>query len=69
MSLIRQTRGGQEYDSSWGKRQRGEGPYAQIIARRFRASVERIGLNRPAPGLRVDLFERPLGAKNQGALF
>jgi DNA repair photolyase len=69
MSLIRQTRGGKEYDSTWGKRQRGDGPYAQIIARRFRATVERIGLNRPAPGLRVDLFQRPLGSKNQAALF
>ncbi len=69
MSLIRQTRGGQEYDASWGKRGRGDGPYAKLIAARFRKAVSRLGLNRPAPGLRVDLFERPLGTATQASLF
>tara|TARA_R110002073_G_scaffold21092_22_gene74809 strand:+ start:417 stop:1442 length:1026 start_codon:yes stop_codon:yes gene_type:complete len=69
MSLIRQMRGGQEYDSNWGTRGRGDGPYAKLLAARFRKSVERLGLNRPAKGLRMDLFERPLATATQGSLF
>src|SRR5690606_19606427 len=69
MSLVRQTRGGKEFDAAWGKRQRGDGPYAQLIARRFRKSVERLGLNRDRKGMRYDLFERPLSTAEQGSLF
>ena len=28
-------RGGKDYDSNWGKRMTGEGPYAWMIGRRF----------------------------------
>lgn len=69
MSLVRQTRGGQEYDSTWGKRGRGDGPYAALLAARFRKAAARLGLNRPAKGLRMDLFERPLATATQGSLF
>lgn len=69
MSLVRQTRGGKEYDTAWGKRGRGDGPYAKLLAARFRKAVTRLGLNRPARGLRMDLFERPLGTATQGSLF
>ncbi|HEX5510063.1 MAG TPA: PA0069 family radical SAM protein, partial [Pseudolabrys sp.] len=33
--LIRDTRGGKDYDSTWGKRMKGGGPYAWMIGRRF----------------------------------
>lgn len=69
MSLVRQTRGGEEYDSTFGKRQRGDGPYARLIAGRFRKAIERYSLKTPGPGLRCDLFERPLARGNQGSLF
>ncbi|MCW5724869.1 MAG: PA0069 family radical SAM protein [Maricaulaceae bacterium] len=69
MSLIRQCRGGKDYDATWGKRGRGDGPYAAMLARRFRKAVERLGLNRPGPGLRTDLFERPLSTAGQPSLF
>ena len=45
MSLVRQMRGGREYDSTWGVRQRGTGVYADLLARRFKLACERLGLN------------------------
>ena len=46
MSLVRQTRGGRAYDSTWELRMRGTGPYAEMIARRFHLACKRLGLNR-----------------------
>ncbi len=69
MSLIRQTHGGAEYVSAFGKRQRGDGPYARLLASRFRRAIERYGLKTRGPGLRCDLFERPLSRGNQPSLF
>jgi len=46
LALVRQTRGGNLYDSRFGKRQTGTGPYAEMLASRFRVAVERLGLNR-----------------------
>ena len=42
MSLIRQMRGGKDYDSDWYKRMTGAGPYAELIARRFHLAVKRL---------------------------
>ncbi len=46
MSLIRQMRGGKDYDSKWHTRMKGTGPYAEMIARRFHMAVKRLGLNK-----------------------
>jgi DNA repair photolyase len=46
MSLIRDTRDGQAYRSGFGERMRGSGPYAQMIAQRFRLACRRFGLTR-----------------------
>lgn len=44
---IRSTRGGEKlYDSSFHARGRGEGPYADTIARMFDTTIKRLGLNR-----------------------
>jgi DNA repair photolyase len=59
MSLIRQMRGGKDYDAEWTTRQRGTGPYAQMLAQRFRMAVKRLGLNQPSMNLRTDLFKPP----------
>ena len=40
MKLIREMRGGKDYDSTWGKRMTGDGPYAWMIGRRFEAACE-----------------------------
>ncbi|WP_339639533.1 PA0069 family radical SAM protein [uncultured Parvibaculum sp.] len=44
MSLIRQMRGGKDYDAKWGERQAGTGPYAWQIARRFEIATKKLGL-------------------------
>ena len=69
MSLVRQTRNGQDYDASFHKRGVGEGPVAVMIAQRFRAGLQRYGLTAPRRKLRVDLFERPLESGRQMSLF
>jgi DNA repair photolyase len=60
MSVIRSMRGGKDYDSSWGSRMKGEGPYAWQIGRRFEMACRRLGLNRARRQLRTDLFRPPL---------
>ena len=69
MSLIRQTRGGKDYDATFHKRGVGEGPLAVLIAQRFRAAMVRHGLEKPNLKLRCDLFERPLEQGRQMSLF
>jgi len=44
MTLVRDTRGGKNYDPRFGIRQRGVGPYADLIAHRFAAATKRYGL-------------------------
>ncbi|MEZ5560836.1 MAG: PA0069 family radical SAM protein [Pseudomonadales bacterium] len=61
MAAIRASRGGRDYDATWGSRMRGEGPVAQLIERRFAAALKRNGLDVPDRGttLRTDLFRAP----------
>ncbi len=68
MSLVRSTRGGRDYDASWGQRQVGSGPYAWMIGRRFELAAERLGLNRTRTRLRTDLFRKPQKGPEQLAL-
>ncbi len=69
MSLIRSTRGGKDYDSQWGQRMVGSGPYAWMIGRRFEMAAERIGFNATRRRLRTDLFVKPEKEKAQLSLF
>ncbi len=69
MSLVRQTRGGRTYDSTFGKRGVGEGPVAKLIADRFQAASRRLGLDAERSRLRCDLFTRPLESDTQLSLF
>ncbi|MGO4832164.1 PA0069 family radical SAM protein [Rhizobiaceae sp. 2RAB30] len=59
MSLIRSMRDGKDYDSEWGKRMKGRGPYAWQIGRRFEIAARRLGLNAERSPLRTDLFIQP----------
>jgi DNA repair photolyase len=45
MSLLRETHGGKPYDSEWGKRMRGTGPYAEMLRIRFERACHRLKLN------------------------
>jgi DNA repair photolyase len=65
LNRIRDTRGGRLSDATWGKRQRGEGPYAEQIALLFQAAARRHGLDRALPPLRTDGFRRPPRAGDQ----
>ncbi|MCC7248645.1 MAG: PA0069 family radical SAM protein, partial [Lysobacter sp.] len=49
MSLVQQMRGGKDYDSAYGTRMRGEGPFADLIAMRFAKAYKRIGYGRLPP--------------------
>ncbi len=51
LSLIRQMRGGKDYDSTWGERQSGTGPYAWQIARRFEIAAKKLGIAHGRRGL------------------
>jgi DNA repair photolyase len=46
LSRLHAMRGGRDYDSRWGVRQRGEGEYARLLKKRFELACERHGLNR-----------------------
>jgi len=70
LSLIRQTRGGQLYDSRFGARVRGEGPYAEMLEKRFTVACKRLELSDQPPPLDTTRFRAPRpddGA--QGSLF
>jgi DNA repair photolyase len=69
MALIHDTRGGKDYDSRWGVRQRGEGAYAALIARRFRLAAEKLGLDLERPALDCSKFGPPPRAGDQLSLF
>jgi len=44
LALVRETRAGALYRSGFGERQTGTGPYADLLAARFRQAVARLGL-------------------------
>jgi DNA repair photolyase len=46
LSLVRQTRGGKDYESGFGIRQTGTGSFAELIGKRFDLACQRLGLNR-----------------------
>jgi DNA repair photolyase len=50
LNLLRETRGGRLYDSRWQKRQTGEGPFAWLIAHRFKLACRKSGLLHPSGG-------------------
>jgi DNA repair photolyase len=68
LSVLRTMRGGKDYDSTWGKRMTGEGPYAWQIGRRFELAASRLGMNKERVPLRADLFTPPGGGGVQLAL-
>src|SRR6476469_4083915 len=58
-TLIREMRGGRDYDSQWGTRMKGTGPMAGMIGRRFEIACEKLGLNKRRLKLTTDHFVRP----------
>ncbi|MFT4257323.1 MAG: PA0069 family radical SAM protein [Pseudoxanthomonas sp.] len=71
MSSIRQQRGGKDYDAKFGTRFRGEGVYADLLARRFALAKKRLGYDagRYSRALDCSLFTPPRKPSPQGELF
>ena len=44
MSLIKQASGGKRYDHRFGRRQSGQGPYAEMLAARFTKAARQFGI-------------------------
>ena len=67
--LIREMRGGKDYDSTWGRRMKGSGPYAWMIGRRFEVACEKLGLNEEKVKLTTEHFRPPRPSAVQLDLF
>jgi DNA repair photolyase len=67
--LIRDTRGGKDYDSTWGKRMTGGGPVAWMIGRRFEVACERLCFNATKRTITTEHFRPPRPAAQQLNLF
>lgn len=59
MSLVRQSRRGKEYDSDFAQRKSGTGPFAQLLAKRFKLACARNGLNTRPISLDANRFRSP----------
>lgn len=66
MARIHDLRGGKNYDSDFAQRMKGQGPWADLLAQRFRKTCARLGFNRERITLRTDLFEPPAVASPDG---
>jgi DNA repair photolyase len=69
MSLVRQMRGGKDYDSQWNSRMSGQGPIADLIAARFRTAKKRLGMDRERLSLNVGRFQVPAKLGDQMDMF
>jgi DNA repair photolyase len=68
-NLVRDMRGGKDYDSTWNTRMTGAGPVAWLIGRRFEAACEKLNLNKSRAKLTVEHFCPPKKQPAQLSLF
>jgi len=69
INLIRETHGGKDYDSTFGKRMTGSGPIAWMIGRRFEVACERLGFNLTSVKTTTEHFKPPRPSAEQLDLF
>jgi DNA repair photolyase len=67
--LIRDMRGGKDYDSTFGTRMTGKGPIAWMIGRRFEVACERLGFNGTSVKTTTEHFRPPRPSAAQLDLF
>jgi len=67
--LIRDMRGGKDYDSTFGQRQTGTGPIAWMIGRRFEVACEKLGFNAAKHKITTEHFRPPRPGAKQLDLF
>ncbi len=68
MARVQEMRGGKDYDADFATRMKGDGPWAELLAQRFRRACAAHGLNRTRLHHEESRF-RPPGAMGQGHLF
>ncbi|AHB48105.1 moaA/nifB/pqqE family protein [Hyphomicrobium nitrativorans NL23] len=68
INLLRSMHGGADYTPEFGLRQKGNGPYAEQIALRFRLALKRLDMNTRRQALRTDLFKPPVAKGSQMTL-
>ncbi|HXE65539.1 MAG TPA: PA0069 family radical SAM protein [Rhodanobacteraceae bacterium] len=70
MSLVQQMNGGRDYDSDFRTRMRGQGPFSDLLRRRFEVACRKHGFHR-ARNLQLDCtrFTPPCKPSPQGELF
>jgi DNA repair photolyase len=69
-SRIRELRGGRDNDSRFGHRMRGQGPWAELLEKRFEAACRRNGLaRRGSAPLATHLFRPPNATPDQMELW
>jgi DNA repair photolyase len=70
MSLIAETRGGKDYDSRFGIRMQGTGPYADLLRARFELASRKLGFDagRTRHDLATHLFRPPRSTPPQLSL-
>jgi DNA repair photolyase len=70
LSLVRQCRGGRDYDTRFGHRMRGTGPFAELIEQRFNLACRKYGLVRRQQNTgNCTLFRAPATTGDQFDLF
>jgi DNA repair photolyase len=67
--LVRDMRGGKDYDSTFGQRQTGTGPIAWMIGRRFEVACEKLGFNAAKHKITIEHFRPPRPGAKQLDLF
>ncbi|MCW5746047.1 MAG: PA0069 family radical SAM protein [Alphaproteobacteria bacterium] len=65
LALIRDMRGGKLNSAEFGERMRGNGPYAELIAKRFRIACARLGLNKNDWSVDITQFKPPARSGDQ----
>ena len=69
MSIVRQSRGGKDYQSGFGRRMRGQGPFADLLQQRFNLARRRLGLGlQDARPLDTGQFRPPAESGLEGQL-
>ena len=69
MGLVREAGGGRDYDSRFGLRQTGRGPYADLLGKRFRAACRRFALDSGGGQRRLDCSRFDPPGQQQLGLF
>lgn len=69
MSVLRQMRGGRDYEADFGVRMSGRGQFAELLAQRFRLACRRNGFGEGMPELNCTRFRVPPRRGEQLPLF